>query len=123
MAEGAAEGQPKQHNQEAKKATEAQHRIDSPATLRQQPTESEHSREERQARISSLHQRIQQAVEDAEKLSGQFIQAANTLNLGSSSSQTPSKKKEQKKTDIRGLINRGYETVKGLIGVGGSKST
>src|SRR5437764_8643890 len=80
MAEGTAKGPPKQHQQEAKKATEAQHKIDAPAFLRQQPTESEQSREARQARINDLGQRIQQAVEDAGKLSGQFTQAANTLN-------------------------------------------
>src|SRR5436853_4310384 len=117
MAEGAAEGQPKQHNQEAKKATEAQHKIDAPASLRQQPTESEQSREARQARINDLGQRIQQAVEDAGKLSGQFTQAANTLESGSSSSQAPSKKNEQKKPGFRSRIS---EMVKGIVGRGKS---
>jgi hypothetical protein len=119
MAEGAAEGQPQQHNQEAKKTTEAQHTIDSGAIPRQQPTRSH---EELYARALQRDQRIKQVEHEIEKLAGQFTQAANTLDEVFSP-QTPSKNQEQKKKGIRGLINNGYEMVKGLIGVGGSKST
>ena len=115
MAEGEAEGQPKQHKPEAKNATEAQHKIDSPAPSRQLPTESEQSREARQARINDLGKRIQQAVQDAEKT------LADAQSIGEVSPQTPSKNKEQKKTGILGLISRGVERVKEVIGK--SKST
>jgi hypothetical protein len=115
MSEGAAEGQPKQHKAETKNATEAQHTIDSPATPRQLPTESDQSREARQARINDLGKRIQQSVQEAENT------LADARSFGEVSPQTPSKNKEQKKTGIRGLISRGVEKVKGVIGK--SKST
>jgi len=117
MAEGAAEGQPIQHDKEAKKATEAQHTIDSGAIPGQQPTRSH---EELYARALQRDQRIKQVEHEIGKLAGQFTQAANTLDEAFSP-QTPSKNKEQKKTGIRGLISRGVEKVKGVIGK--SKST
>jgi hypothetical protein len=98
MAEGA-EGQPHPiHKQEAKYVTEAQYTIDSGATSRQQPIESDQSREARHARIHDLGQRIQQSVQEAERT------LADTRSFGEFSPQTPSK--EQKKTGISGLINR-----------------
>jgi hypothetical protein len=112
-----AEGPPQQHNQEAKKETAPQHTIDSTATSRQQPTRS---REELYARALQRDQRIAQVEQEIEKLVGQFRQAANTLD-SVFSPQTPSKNKEQKKRGIRGLISRGVEKVKGVIGK--SKST
>ena len=102
MAEGAAEGQPHPvHTPEATKATAPQRTIDSAATSRQQPTESDQSKEARQARINDLHQRIQESVQDAEKLLGDAIKFPDL------SQPTPSKSPEQKKTaGIRGLIGR-----------------
>ena len=117
MAEGAVEGPPQQHNQEANKETAPQLTIDSATTSRQQPTRS---REELYARALQRDQRIAQVEQEIEKLVGQFRQAANTVD-SVFSPQTPSKNIEQKRPGIRGLISKGVEKVKGVIGK--SKST
>lgn len=113
MPEGAAEGhRHPAHKPEAKRVTEAQRRIDSATTPRQQPTES---KEELHARILENRQRIEQSVLDAEKL------LEDAIKFPDLSQPTPSKNQEQKKTGVRGLISRGVERVKGVIGK--SKST
>jgi hypothetical protein len=115
MPEGAAEGQPHPiHKPEAKHTTEAQHTIDSAATPRQQPIETDQSREARQARINDLRQRIHHSVQDSERL------LEDAIKFPDLSQPTPSKNKEQKKTGIRGLVSRGYERAKGLVGRGKS---
>ena len=116
MAEVTGEGLPHQApKQEAKQTTQAHDQIDSAATPRQLPTESEQTRAERHARIYDLGQQIEQSVRDAEKL---LVDAVKFPDL---SQPAPSKNIEQKRPGIRGLISKGVEKVKGVIGK--SKST
>jgi len=99
MPEGAAEGQPHPaHKLEAKHATGTQLRVDSAATPRQQITESEESKEELRASIMQSRQRIEQLVQESEKL---LVDARKFPDISQ-----PTPPKEPQKTGIRGLINR-----------------